>query len=381
MQDAFARQRTQKTARRRYTIFMSNRNRIAAALAGFTGMMWLGLTAAVAANQRRLVFNPTLEREVENPRSSGHRTRPVVLRTADGTRLSGWLMTPQVQAPHPAVIYFGGRSEEVSWVVRDAGKLFPGMSVLAVNYRGYGQSHGVPAEIHMIEDGCMLFDWMAARVAVDARRIAVVGRSLGSGVAVQVAKERPVHSVVLVTPYDSIVALAKRKFRAMPIDYMLRHRFESIKHAPSLKAPTYVLRAADDDIVPHSHTDQLVAKLAKLCADDVVPGSDHLDIPYLEDTQERIARFLTAQFAETVQAVREDGAAVAAAAAADASVSAPAAAALAAVAEVPAPVPAATLETVVEAATTAANDAPILAASGSDIAPQTKPDPARPSAS
>ena len=276
---------------------MDTRNKIAAGMAGVASMLWLGLTAAVAANQRRLVFNPTVEREVKSPRSSGHRTRPVVLRARDGTRLCGWLMTPLAPGQHPAVIYFGGRSEEVSWVVRDAGKLFPNMAVLAVNYRGYGESHGVPAEIPMIEDGCMLFDWMAGRVHVDPRRIAVVGRSLGSGVAVQVAKERPAHSVVLITPYDSILAIAKRKFRVMPIEYMLRHRFESIKYAPSLKAPTYVLRAASDDVVPHSHTDQLVAKLARLCGDEVVPDSDHMNIPYLEATQSRIASFLTARFA------------------------------------------------------------------------------------
>jgi len=277
-------------------------------MAGFASMLWLGLTAAVAANQRRLVFNPTVEREVKSPRSSGHRTRSVVLRAADGTRLCGWLMTPRIPGRHPAVVYFGGRSEEVSWVVRDAGKLFPNMAVLAVNYRGYGESHGDPAETHMIEDGCMLFDWMAARAHVDARRIAVVGRSLGSGVAVQVAKERPVHSVVLITPYDSILAIAKRKFRAMPIEYMLRHRFESIKYAPALKAPTYVLRAAFDDVVPHSHTDQLVAKLARLCGDDIVPESDHMNIPYLEGTQSRIAAFLTAQFGKSVrEALAADG--------------------------------------------------------------------------
>jgi dipeptidyl aminopeptidase/acylaminoacyl peptidase len=272
-------------------------------MAGFASMLWLGLTAAVAANQRRLVFNPNVQREVKSPRSSGHRTRPVVLRAKDGTRLSGWLMTPQTPGPHPAVLYFGGRSEEVSWVVRDAGKLFPNMAVLAVNYRGYGDSQGDPAEIHIVDDGCMLFDWLAARVHVDPRRIGVVGRSLGSGVAVQVAKERPAHSVVLITPYDSILAIAKRKFRVMPIQYMLRHRFESIKYAPALHAPTFVLRAASDDVVPHSHTDQLVAKLAQLCGDETVPASDHLTIPYLDDTQARVARFLTVQFAKPLAVV------------------------------------------------------------------------------
>jgi len=273
-----------------------------AGMAGVAGVLWLGLTAAVAANQRRLVFNPAIEREVKNPRSRGHRTRAVVLRASDGTRLCGWLLTPLAPGPHPAVLYFGGRSEEVSWVARDAGKLFPGMTVLAVNYRGYGDSHGDPAETHIVEDGCTLFDWLAARGQVDAQRIAVVGRSLGSGVAVQGAKDRPVHSVVLITPYDSILAIAKRRFRVMPIEYMLRHRFESVKYAPSLKAPTYVLRAASDNIVPHSHTDQLAAKLARLVLDDIVPGSDHFNIPYLKATQSRIARFLTNQFSQPASA-------------------------------------------------------------------------------
>lgn len=274
---------------------------MAAGMAGFASVLWLGLTAAVAANQRRLVFNPTIIPEVNSPRSSGHRTRPIVLRAKDGTRLCGWLMTPRVPGPRPAVLYFGGRSEEVSWVVRDAGTLFPNMTVLALNYRGYGNSHGIPDETLLVEDGCTLFDWLAALGQVDARRIAVVGRSLGSGVAVQVAKERAAHSVVLITPYDSILAIAKKKFRAMPIEYMLRHRFESIKHAPSLKVPTYVLRAERDDIVPHSHTDQLCEKLANLILDDVVPGSDHMNIPYLEATQSRIAGFLTQRFSASLE--------------------------------------------------------------------------------
>ena len=281
---------------------MDTSKKMAAGITGLASMLWLGLTAAVAANQRRLVFNPTLVREVQHPRSSGHRTRPVVLRATDGTRLCGWLMTPTIPGPRPAVLYFGGRSEEVSWVVRDAGKLFPNMTVLAMNYRGYGESQGIPAEIHMIEDGCLLLDWLATRGQVDASRIAVLGRSLGSGVAVQVAKERPANSVVLITPYDSILAIAKRRFRVMPIEYMLRHRFESIKHAPSLKAPNYVLRAASDDVVPHANTDLLVAKLGHLVADDTVPESDHMNIPYLESTQALVAGFLTRQFSQPVAA-------------------------------------------------------------------------------
>lgn len=268
-----------------------------AGVAGILSLMWLGVTAAVAASQSRLLFNPLgSRREVLNPYSSGHRTRAVVIRARDGTRLSGWLMTPRLAGPHPAVVYFGGRSEEVSWVARDAGRLFPGMAVLAVNYRGYGDSHGDPAETHFVEDGRMLYDWLCERPNVDAKRVAVVGRSLGSGVAVQVAIDREPCAMVLITPYDSILAIAKRKFRTLPVEYVLRHKFESVKFAERIHAPVYVLRAAEDDIVPHSHTDLLVEKLCTLQADEIIPDSDHINIPYLDETQQRIAYFLTDRF-------------------------------------------------------------------------------------
>jgi dipeptidyl aminopeptidase/acylaminoacyl peptidase len=277
---------------------MSTSRKVAAAV-GVAGFLWASMVSMIAASQRKLLFNPTLIREVQSPRSAGHRTRAVVLRANDGTRLAGWLMTPNGPGPHPAVVYFGGRSEEVSWVARDAGTLFPGMTVLAMNYRGYGDSRGIPGEEHMVEDGCMLFDWLCSRQNVDAARVAVVGRSLGSGVAVQVAKERPAHSVVLITPYDSILALAQRKFRVVPVSFVLRHRFESVKYASLLSAPTYVLRAASDDVVPHSHTDQLVARMTRIHQDEIIPDSDHMNIPYLPATQQKIAQFLTTQFAVT----------------------------------------------------------------------------------
>lgn len=266
--------------------------RILSGLAGFAGTVWLGLLATLTARQHKIVFNPIRVKEVERPRSAAHRTRSVVLRSTDGTRLSGWLLMPKLPGTHPAVIYFGGRSEEVSWVVRDAGTMFPDMTVLVMNYRGYGDSHGVPGERQMMDDGKMLFDWLAAHTYVNPSKIAVVGRSLGSGVAIQLGALRPVAAIALITPYDSILAIAKRRFRSMPISLMLKHPFESIKYAAKVSAPVLVLRAASDDIVPHSHTDLLVSKLTKSPIDQVIPDSDHHNIPYLPETQKRIADFL-----------------------------------------------------------------------------------------
>lgn len=275
---------------------MGKSMRLAKVAVGFCGLLWVGITAVIAANQRKLIFNPKVDPKRPTPHGSGYRTRGVVLRARDGTRLAGWMMTPASACRQPAVIYFGGRSEDVSWVARDAGRIFPGMTVLAVNYRGYGASLGIPRERHLVDDGRVLFDWLTERDHVDPAKIAVVGRSLGSGVAVQVALERTVRSLVLITPYDSILAIAKKHFPSVPVGFVLRHKFESVKYAASLKAPTYVLRAAKDDVVPHSHTDLLVAKLAHLHLDETISDSDHSTIPYLETTQNKIANFLRAQF-------------------------------------------------------------------------------------
>lgn len=260
---------------------------------GIIGLAWLTVAGAVAANQRKLVFNPTHDPEVEPPKESTHRIRNVVLHGEDGTRLAGRYLIPRTKGPHPAVIYFGGRSEEVSWVARDAARMFPGMAVLAINYRGYGDSAGLPGELQFISDARIMYDWLSNRPHIDAKRIALVGRSLGSGVAIQLACVRACAAVVLITPYDSILAIAKKRFKALPVSLILKHKFESVKFASKITSPTFVFRSQDDDVVPHEHTNILVQHLVKLELDEIIPNTDHCNIPYLAQTQLRVAQVLT----------------------------------------------------------------------------------------
>lgn len=285
-----------------------------AGAAGFASFLWVGFAAAMMARQTSIIFNPVREREVEHPKSEGHRTRHVVLRTPDGERLCGWLLTPHAPGRHPGVLYFGGRSEEVSWVARDAGRMFPGMTVLAMNYRGYGGSSGIPGERELLDDANMLWEWLSGHYRVDPTRMAAVGRSLGSGVAVQLAAQHQLSSLVLITPYDSLIALARRRFKTIPVQWLMRHRFESVKFGASLQTRTLVLRAEEDDVVPFSHTDALVATLPARPLDQTIAGSDHCTIPYLAATQQAVAGFLQSGFArlpESSQAV-ENATAVAA---------------------------------------------------------------------
>jgi uncharacterized protein len=148
------------------------------------------------------------------------------------------------------VIYHGGNAEDLAG---HCGVLFHGLdaNALLVNYRGYGQSEGMPGEKEMVSDCIEVLDRFCKEKQVAPSSIFLMGRSLGSGIAVQVAAARPdVAGLILVTPYESIAAVAKFQYPWLPIERMLRHPFRSIDHAPQLDIPALILLAEFDEVIP-----------------------------------------------------------------------------------------------------------------------------------
>lgn len=201
------------------------------------------------------------------------------IQSEDGTKLHAW----HVRAPGPAplVIYFGGNSEEVSWMLEEIGDpargATPGVGWLLVNYRGYGASEGSPSEAALTADALQWYDHAAKLGDVDPKRIAVFGRSLGSGVAVHLAAERAVYAVVLVAPFDSLAAVAKRYYWYLPVDWMLKHRFDSISLAPRMMTPLLCLIAERDEVIPPAHAERLFEAWAGQKRKVVLPGARHND--------------------------------------------------------------------------------------------------------
>ena len=180
--------------------------------------------------------------------------REVFIQAKDGTKLHAW----HAKAGSPMVIYFGGNAEETSWMLEELQNT-PGTSWLLVSYRGYGLSEGSPGEAALVSDALQWFDYAAALPGADAGRIYAFGRSLGSGVAVALAAQRPLAGVVLATPYDSLAAVAKRYYWYLPVDLLLKHRFDSIALAPALMQPLLCLIAERDEVIPAVHGERLFA--------------------------------------------------------------------------------------------------------------------------
>lgn len=261
------------------------------------GCAWLllgysGYLAALTLFQRRFVFNPTHASGPAAQLAHTHEITSVRMPLRNNKSIRGWFLRPrQGRAPYPAIIYYGGRSEEVSWL-RGAVQWFPRHALLAVNYRGYGESEGDPSERGLFEDGLAQFDWLAAQPGVDPKAIVLVGRSLGTGVASYVAAKRPAERVVLITPYDSLLAVARRRFRFTPLSLLLRHKFISVDYARTNMQPCLALLAEQDDVVPEVHTQRLMAAWAGAKKLVRIPRTTHLDIPYQAATLTAVATWL-----------------------------------------------------------------------------------------
>ncbi|HEV7505263.1 MAG TPA: alpha/beta fold hydrolase [Thermoanaerobaculia bacterium] len=206
--------------------------------------------------QRSLIYFP-------QPRTYGSPATTATLKLP-GVSLS--LSVRPHQGPK-ALIYFGGNAEDVSRNLPAFSAAFPEYSIYLLHYRGYGESSGEPSEEAIHADALALFD----KVHAEHANITIVGRSLGSGVAIRLASERPVDRLVLVTPYNSLQELAARQFRYFPIRWwILKDKFESWRYAPRITAPTLLVAAEYDEVIPRSSTEALFRHF--------VPGSAQMKI-------------------------------------------------------------------------------------------------------
>jgi hypothetical protein len=182
------------------------------------------------------------------------------------------------ERPHAgkrAVIYLGGNGEDVSASLPLLDAAFPDHALYLLHYRGYAGSSGKPSEQALVADSLLLFD----RVLATHPEVVLVGRSLGTGIAVQVASRRPVHRLVLVTPYDSIVDLAVRQFPYFPVRWLLQDKYESGRYAARIAAPTLVLAAEHDEVIPAWSTARLAARFAPgVATQQVIAGAGHNSI-------------------------------------------------------------------------------------------------------
>jgi hypothetical protein len=241
-------------------------------------LVYAAICAALYLTQRSMLYFPTAESRSEHAE--------VLTIATDGALLKIWHVT---NPGDHALLYFGGNGEDVAADIAPLSTALPHTALYLANYRGYGGSTGAPSEKALLADAELLFD----RVHEQHPRVAVMGRSLGSGVAVHLASVRDVSKLVLVTPYDSVLRIAQGRLPFVPVSWLLEDTFDSLSKAPRVHAPVLVLLAELDSSIPRANSERLVSTLGSGQASvRTFSGADHNSISDLADYWRALAEFV-----------------------------------------------------------------------------------------
>jgi len=217
-------------------------------------LVLVGCAVMLEPLEQRLLYrpwsaDPSYLASIASPQNGLEEVR---LATPDGIKLHGWLKHPpgaRRGERFPLVIVFGGVRRETSWLINQ-GRKPDRWGWLFVNYRGYGLSEGEPSERVVLEDAKLVYDYAAARPDVDASSIVLLGRSLGSYVAVVVAAERKTRGAILATPFDSFAALGAERYPYLPVGLLLGSHYDAAAIAPAVTVPALFVLAENDNVTP-----------------------------------------------------------------------------------------------------------------------------------
>lgn len=227
--------------------------------------VYVGLGAVLFFMQRSMIYMPT-------PAAKHH--EPALLLDVGDAKLR---VSARSLAGSKAVLYFGGNAEDVAHTVPELAAAFADRAVYALHYRGYAGSTGHPSEAALRSDARALFSMVHER----HDDIVVIGRSLGSGLAIQLAAEEPVTRLVLITPFRSILEIAARVVPFLPVSLLLRDPYESWRYAPHVPCPTTIIAASHDQLVPAVDTRRLFEEFPPGVARFVVmEGTDHNSVSF-----------------------------------------------------------------------------------------------------
>jgi len=248
--------------------------------------------AALASVALAFVMLSSLVRSMIFPASQGSFREPregegwsvVRYETADGIRLAGGWFPPSPPG-RPVLLYFHGNAEAAAQNLPLAASLRArGLGVFLAEYRGYGGLAGSPSEKGLYADGEAALAELR-RIGMPPERVVLVGRSLGSGVAVELATRHTVAAVVLVSAYTSIVDMGRTV--AGPLARLvIRDRFDSFSKIGRVSAPIVLLHGTRDDVVPVTMGRRLAASRPGARYVEV-PEATHNDFPGLADLLRR----------------------------------------------------------------------------------------------
>jgi uncharacterized protein len=220
-------------------------------------VVYLGLLLLLRLNESRLIYFPGAQRRlIPPPAELQLLVTRAAIRTDDGLTLAGWIIPASPDSTGYWLLICHGNAGNVSEFGRPA--LYAalrrlGLSLLAFDYRGYGESEGVPTETGLYKDADAAYRYLRDQLGVPAERIIIFGHSLGSTVAVDLASRVPSAGLILEGALTSVIERGQELYPYIPVRWIGRSRFASIEKISRVTVPKLFLHAKADDVVPLAH--------------------------------------------------------------------------------------------------------------------------------
>lgn len=217
---------------------------------------YLVLVVLVRLNESRLLYFPGSVRTLEAPPPQlDLRVERVEFSTDDSVRLVSWVIPARDPSGYWLLVCHGngGNISQYGRPQHYAGLRDLGLNIFAFDYRGYGESEGVPSEAGLYRDADAAYRYLRDTLGVDPSRIIIFGHSLGSAVAVELASRVPATALILDGALTSVIDRGQEVYPFLPVRWIAGSRYASIEKIAGITIPKLFLHAESDDVVPIAH--------------------------------------------------------------------------------------------------------------------------------
>lgn len=255
----------------------------------------ISLTNKVTSLYRHLLFFPR-RRVRDGVRAlSGVDKQDVYIPAVDGTKMHGWFFH-RPDAPHVVLLSHGnsGNLDDIKWLIENV--LHSGVSVLAYDYRGYGNSEGRPSVESVAEDGLRAYDFLCGELGYDSSVVILYGQSLGSAVTCHILSNRACLGVILQSGFSSLRKVAQQRFPFLSQFELVPDALDNGMILSSKPHPPLLLiHGTNDFIVPVANAHDMFARASSQKQLVLLEGACHKLFPTARDSHKQaISNFIEA---------------------------------------------------------------------------------------
>lgn len=252
---------------------------------------YVAMCVGVCHFQERLIYFPDA-RHFLTPAAVRLDYEEVRLTAEDGVPLLAWLI-PRDDA-RGTILVCGGNGGNMTEVVETAKTLHGfGFQIMLFDYRGYGGSGGQPSEAGLYRDAEAAWRYLLIERGIPAQQLVIFGRSLGGGVAIELAHRQPPAALIVESTFTSLAAVGQREYPFLPVYLLTRNRYESIRKVPHLRCPKLFLHGRDDEIIPLALGQALFAAAAEPKEFIETPGRhNNSGLEYNHETTRQVGAWL-----------------------------------------------------------------------------------------